>query len=156
MLGTVDSSQVQQLISYLFAQDAAGLLGYIHSINELSPDYLALLQEIIAYLHQLAIAQMVPTAVSAEQTHRETMIALAKEVSAEQIQLFYQLALQSVKDVEMSLDAKIGFEMAMMRVIAFSPKAIDASNLPFPKGAQEQQGDAKKSISPPVLLPMST
>ncbi|BCE01905.1 DNA polymerase III subunit gamma/tau [Marinicellulosiphila megalodicopiae] len=124
MLGNVDASQVQKIVRLLLQVDAKGLLALIQQIADHAPDYLNLLQEVVAYFHTLAIAQMAPSALNNAMYQHDYLIELAQSTTAEHIQLCYQLALQSTSDLKISPDAKVGFEMAMMRIMAFSDQPI--------------------------------
>jgi len=133
MLGNVDSSQVQHIVRLLLQVDAKGLLNLIQQISEHAPDYLNLLQEVAAYFHTLAIAQMAPSALNNTMYQNDYLVDLANKTTAEHIQLCYQLALQSTTDLKISPDGKVGFEMAMMRIIAFSDQPISGDLPDLPK-----------------------
>ncbi|RLA19392.1 MAG: hypothetical protein DRQ61_11620 [Gammaproteobacteria bacterium] len=78
-------------------------------------------------LHKLALAQVVPGSLSEDD---ESVSALAEKLSAEDVQLFYQIALLGQKDLPLAPDPRSGFEMVMLRMLAFRPIGGDESDRP--------------------------
>ena len=117
MLGTLDQNTILDLVKILAARDGASLLQHIAKLSESAPDYLTVLGEILVLLQKIAIAQLIP---NLEQTnHQETISQLAQHLSPEDVQLFYQIALLGRRDLPLAPDPKGGFEMIMLRMLAF-------------------------------------
>src|SRR5688572_352494 len=121
MLGTVDRQQVLGLVERLADRDAAGLFAAIAAIDAYAPDYGGLLDEMAALLQKLALRQAVPGLGEDEVHPEETLAALAARMPAEDLQLAYQLATHGRRDLELAPDARTGFEMTLLRILAFRP-----------------------------------
>jgi DNA polymerase-3 subunit gamma/tau len=119
MLGTVDRQQVVRLVERLAERDAAGLFAAIAAIDEYAPDYGQLLDEIAALLQKVALRQAVPGLGEDESHASETLDALAAQMPAEDLQLGFQFAILGRRDLELAPDPRTGFEMTLLRMLAF-------------------------------------
>jgi DNA polymerase-3 subunit gamma/tau len=121
MLGTVDRDQVVRIVELLAAGDAAGLLGYAHAFDEFAPDYAQLLDQLAALLERIALKQLV-AGFDGDELHPAPLLArLAALVSAEDLQLYYQTAILGRRDLVLAPDARTGFRMTLIRMLAFRP-----------------------------------
>ena len=100
---------------------------YVAELSDLSPDYASVLAELLAMLHQMALAQKVPDAVDENLLDREALQQLATQVSSEDIQLFYQVGLLGRRDLPLAPDPRSGLEMALLRMLAFKPSMASAA-----------------------------
>ena len=123
-LGNIDRSIIAQLVDALVAQDAAALLAEVARVAEQSPDFAVILQELQSWLHRVAIAQVVPDGIDNSEGDRERILDHAQALPAETVQLYYQIALKSREDLPFALDARSGLEMALLRMLAFTPAGI--------------------------------
>ncbi|MEH6444090.1 MAG: DNA polymerase III subunit gamma/tau [Oceanospirillaceae bacterium] len=121
MLGTIDLRLVYQMLSALAVGDGLTLLKSVEDLAQFSPDYNAVLGDIVSLLHRIAIAQTVPAALDNSLGDQEQVMQLAAQLSAEDVQLFYQIALMGRKDLPLVPDAREGLEMTLMRMLAFRP-----------------------------------
>lgn len=128
MLGTIDRGQVMKMVMALATANAAHILASVSSLAEHSPDYLAVLDDMLSLLHRVAIAQAVPGAVDNSQGDREQVIELASSMTAEDVQLYYQIGLVGKKDLPLAPDPRSGFEMALLRMLAFRPDGAPVAN----------------------------
>ncbi len=126
MLGSIEQGHVIALLQALADQDGAGLLAVVDEVSRQAPDYEGLLAELIRYLQQIAIAQAVPAAVDEQLDQREQALELAATMSAEDVQLYYQIALIGRRDLGLSPDLRAGLEMVLLRMLAFRPGAASA------------------------------
>ena len=92
MLGSVELSFIYELIDALAASDPAGLLAVVARMAEHAPDFEGSLDELISMLHRVAVAQAVPDAVDNSFGDAQRVAALAAAITAEDAQLFYQIA----------------------------------------------------------------
>jgi DNA polymerase-3 subunit gamma/tau len=138
MLGTVDRQQVLRLVSGLADRDAKSLFATIAAIDEFAPDYGQLLDEIAAVLQRIALRQAVPELGDDEAWPTETLVELAARLPAEDVQLAYQLAILGRRDLELAPDPRTGFEMTLLRILAFRP--ADAAG-----GARQRAGERPAS-----------
>jgi DNA polymerase-3 subunit gamma/tau len=121
MLGTIDRSRTVQLLDLIAAGDAAGVIREVDALDEHAPDYAAALEELAALIQKVALRQAVPGYSSSESFPEQTLDALAAKVSAEDLQLYYQIALLGRRDLELAPEGRGGFEMVLLRMLAFRP-----------------------------------
>lgn len=129
MLGTVDQKKIYRILDALIRRDAAAMLKEVQQLADFSPDYRSVLASLAAILHRIALEQIVPGSVDNAMGDRAQIQAYAKNLSAEDVQLFYQIALTSRQDLHITPDAKSGFEMALLRMLAFQLVPVDQDEL---------------------------
>jgi DNA polymerase-3 subunit gamma/tau len=120
MLGTVAQQPVDEILLALANDDAVGVLQKIADMSELTPDFSEILQQILRVLHRVALTQAVSNAVDSH-FEPDTINQLAESLSSEDTQLFYQIALIGQRDLDLAPDRRSGFEMIMLRMLAFKP-----------------------------------
>lgn len=124
MLGTPDTAIVHELLHCLIARDAQGLLARVETAARGSADYEQLLEGLLGCLHRIAIAQALPDGVDNAYGDREAVLKLAAELGAEDVQLFYQIALKGRGDLALASDYRAMFEMLLLRMLLFAPHGI--------------------------------
>ena len=124
MLGAIDSNELKGLLDDIIRRDAGGLFARINKVAELAPDYDALLAELLSILHDAAVAQALP---KTPELVGETAAGFASRLKKEDVQLYYQIALNGRRDLYMAPDPKMGFEMTLLRMLAFRPLQDAAS-----------------------------
>lgn len=145
MLGTIDHSAVYQLLDALIAGDGEAVLAEIQRLSEHAVDFAGVLEALQDVLHRLSLAQVVPAAVDNSQGDRQRLLALAAQISPEDLQLYYQVALNSRRDLPYAPDARAGLEMALLRMLAFKP--LQAGQVLV---AEEAADQVKKPPSQPA------
>ena len=119
MLGTVDRSRVGALLATLGAGDGAALLAEVATLAEFSPDWSGVLDAFADALHRVQVKQLVPAIdVEADGVDVDT---LAAQLRPELVQLWYQMALNARRDLSLAPSPRTGFEMAVLRMLAFRP-----------------------------------
>jgi len=151
MLGTLDHRQLHQLLQALSAGDARSLMAQVHQLAEQGPDWAGLLAELINLLHRVAIAQVVPDALDNGQGDREAVMQLAQTLPPEDVQFYYQMALIGRRDLPLAPQPRGGFEMLLLRMLAFRPH--DADYAPPLKISAEAVNDTAAPNPPPVQAP---
>ncbi|MBJ7537608.1 DNA polymerase III subunit gamma/tau [Marinomonas transparens] len=121
MLGLVNQAQVLDLLECVAAKHAAQVLSKIESLADYQPDFTAICGSLLDTLHRIAIEQQVPGALTDQLGDLARIQAIAANVSAEEIQLMYQSLLIGRRDLPLAHSARSGFEMLMLRLIAFRP-----------------------------------
>ena len=121
MLGSVSRDKVINLLKAVLTRDASQTMAVVADLAELSPDFENVLAEILSILHHMSLAKTVPEALDEFVSAREALLKLSEEISAEDLHLFYQIALIGRRDLPLSPDARNGFEMIMLRMLAFRP-----------------------------------
>lgn len=148
MLGTVDRGAVMLLVEHLAQGDAAALLQLVAQLAEHSPDYNDILAEMLALLHRISVVQAVPDYCESEEQDAglelATIKTLAAKLTAEDVQLFYQIALMGRKDLPLVPDARRGLEMILLRMLLFRPQGAGSSGQSSPKKSSQQT----KTVSP--------
>jgi len=130
MLGAIDQSYLFTLLERLAEGDGAGLIALALQMEERSLSFDAALQDLGALLHQVALAQAVPQALSEDLPERQRILDLAQRFSAEDVQLHYQIALHGRKDLGLAPDEFAGFTMALLRMLAFTLEEAPTATLP--------------------------
>jgi DNA polymerase III subunit gamma/tau len=124
MLGTIDRGHVGRLIEALARGDGSLLLNEVKELDRDAPDYDRALIELAAFLQRIAIVQIVPeAALQDEEFDADSLTRLAQAISPEDVQLYYQIALNGRRDLAMAPDPRMGFEMTLLRMLAFRPDA---------------------------------
>ena len=123
MLGSIDQQEVYKILGAVIDKDGEKLLQKVQSLAQFAPDYSALLDELLGVLHRVAVAQAVPDGIDNSQGDREQILAVSRSVGQEDIQLFYQIGLIGKRDLTMAPDPRSGFEMILLRMLAFTPNA---------------------------------
>lgn len=127
MLGTMDRRRIIELIDCLDAGDGSKLIVAINQFDELVPDYSAVLDEIATALQRIAVIQLAGADAVDDELEHEALVRLSNALHTEQVQLFYQIAIRSRADLALAPDPKTGFEMALLRMLAFRMAALDDS-----------------------------
>jgi len=125
MLGTLDHGQVYGVLQALLEGDARALLEAVRHLAEQGPDWAGVLAEMLNVLHRVAIAQALPDAVDNGQGDRDRVLALAQALPAEDVQFYYQMGLIGRRDLPLAPDPRSGFEMVLLRMLAFRPADTD-------------------------------
>ena len=135
MLGSIERRYVVNVCEAMASQSGPDLLGAIGEMAEQSPDYDAALGEVLSLWHQIAILQTVPEALDPSTSHYKELATLARSVSREDVQLFYQICLLGRKDLPLAPEQRSGFEMVMLRAMAFRPatngRPVNSNPLPL-------------------------
>ena len=121
MLGSLSGELGLGLVAALADGDGARLLAEVERINNLTPDFGELLKELIGLLHRIALFQQVPGLIPADDPERAQIAALAERLAPEDVQLYYQIALTGQQDLSLAPDPRVGFEMVLLRALAFRP-----------------------------------
>lgn len=130
MLGTVDRTQVAAMLDGLADGDGPRLLQVVAALAEFSPDWSGVLEALAEGLHRIQVQQLVPGAAVAEGLDAA---AFAERLRPEVVQLWYQMALNGRRDLPMAPSPRAGFEMAVLRMLAFRPAAAVP---PVPKSVE--------------------
>jgi DNA polymerase III subunit gamma/tau len=135
MLGTIARDHVEKLGELLAAGDASALLQYAKSLEQWSPDYAQVLDELASLLVRVATKQAVSDYDSEELFAPELVEKLAKAMAPEDAQLYYQTAITGRRDLHMAPEPRVGFEMTLLRMLVFRPSADTISASPAATGS---------------------
>ena len=121
MLGTVPREYVHKLLQALIDENAAEIMRCLHELAQLSADFSSLLEDIIDILHQAAISQAVPDILGGMGSDEALVDMLSKQLSPEDLQLFYQIALLGRRDLYLYTSQQSALEMTLLRMLTFRP-----------------------------------
>lgn len=121
MLGSIDRDSICELIRCLIARDAKSALNLVEQAAINGVDLENMLAELQNALHSVAIFQAVPDYQAREVERSAQLKQFAAQLSAEDVQLFYQIALNAQRDLPYAPEPRLAIEMAVMRMLAFLP-----------------------------------
>lgn len=158
MLGTIDHALIQKIVDALILSDAKNLLKAVEEFAEHSPDFSVALNDLLALLHRIAIVQALPEALDNSQGDKKQVMEFASKLAPEDVQLFYQTALIGRRDLHLASTPRAGFEMTLLRMLAFKPQGLvnipqkplqelsqELSQEPSQEPSQEQQTQKKQA-----------
>lgn len=149
LLGYTQQDYALQLLQALIHHEAPALIQLSRTIAREGGHFSYVLNEMLDYLHQMTLCQALAGEHPLLQCP-ETIKTLAQEVSAEDTQLFYQIALKGLEDMPLAPTQTIGFEMTLLRMLAFKP----AGKSPLPPLAHEIPTASEQPLA--VIDPGST
>ena len=118
MLGSIDRQHVIRFVQALADLDGSALMNEVADLDEQAPDYGAVLDELMGVLQRIAVLQLVG---SESDEEAQELPELASKLTAEDVQLYYQIALQGRRDLGVARDYRSAFEMTLLRMLAFRP-----------------------------------
>lgn len=121
MLSSIDTGKVLELLEALVANNADLMLAIIAELAELAVDFVGTINELLEILHQVTIAQLAPNSQISSWQYPEQIKKLAVQLNPEEVQLYYQIGLIGKRDLFLAPSLKSGFEMIMLRMLAFRP-----------------------------------
>ena len=121
LLGTISHQYLLSLLETLVDNNAENLLKITSKLAEQTVDFASTLDNILTILHKIAILQKVPNTIDSYPSDKKSLIQLSKKISAEDVQLFYQIGITSKKDLALAPDSQTGFEMTLLRMMTFRP-----------------------------------
>lgn len=122
MLGMIESHHVDAILLALAARDGSQLLNTVASMTERPVDYMHALDELLVVLHNVSLFQILPEAAAAKHADSDLVRQLASSIEKEDVQLYYQIGLLGKRDLPLAPDPASGFEMTLLRMLAFCPE----------------------------------
>ena len=154
LLGTVRGDEVGALLGALAEGDRPGLLQCAAELAERNADFADVLASMQRALHDVAMAQTVGGEAA------PAVEPFVSRIAPEDVQLYYQIALMGGRDLQFAPDPRVGFEMTLIRMLAFRPAAAD-ENVPVPPAPRETPagsrtgGRASAGVAPPGAVSRS-
>jgi len=137
MLGGVDHNWVYKILIALIKQDSSALMALSLDIASYAPNYSRLMAELIQLLHQVAMSQIVDKHFDLSPEHNLLLNKFSQAMSAEDVQLYYQIVLNGRKDLPYAGDEQAAFDMVLLRLLAFKPQTV---------AVEQQPAQAEKSV----------
>ncbi len=149
MLGSVAREHVVRIAELLGGTDSHALLRCAQALEEFAPDYAQVLDELAALLVRVGLRQAV-SGYEGDELYEPSLLALlAQRLTPEDVQLFYQTAILGRRDLALAPDPRSGFEMTLLRMLAFRPAPL-ATPGPQPRPARAESGaSAAPATRPP-------
>ena len=120
MLGAIDQSYLVELLKALIQHDGEALINQARAMSDRSIAFDAALGDLANLLQQIAMTQVVPNSIALDTPERPALLELSKQLSAEKVQLYYQIALLGRRDIGLAPDEYAGFTMTLLRMLAFN------------------------------------
>jgi len=121
MLGGIDQNWVYQIVIALLKQDSQALMVLSQDIASYAPSYSRLFAELIQLFHQIALIQIVEQHFDLPADLLVLLKKFSQAMSAEDVQLYYQITLNGRKDLPYASDEQAAFDMTLLRLFAFKP-----------------------------------
>lgn len=146
MLGLVDQQFTLNILSALANESADELKEVIQQLALMGVDYTALNAQLIEVLHQMSMLQVLGDLTESSLIEVEMLQKLSEQLSPERIQVLYQIALLAKQDMALAPDIRIGFEMSLLRMLAFKPifsETVTSMDLAEPEEGMSRQQNVK-------------
>ncbi|WP_180008485.1 DNA polymerase III subunit gamma/tau [Acinetobacter sp. YH12238] len=145
MLGLIDRTIIYDLILAIHQNQQQRVSQLLLQFRQQALDVSLVLDQLISTLHELAIMQYLPDLnlkYSAEINQK--IQQLAGLISAQDLQLYYQIACKGRADLQIAVTQEQGFEMCVLRLLAFRPLQANEVLVAAP------QNTAQTAASQPV------
>ena len=149
MLGSLDQNEILELLEAVLESDGAAVLARIEALSAFSPDYSGLLSSLLSVLHRIAVAQKVPQALDNSLGDREAIESMAGRMTPEDVQLYYQIGIMGQRDLEWAPDPRSGFEMILLRMLAFEPLPALSEEKKTAENGESRAKPKKESLNKP-------
>ncbi len=162
MLGTLPSDNVLKLLRDIADGDSKSLLASLNEINQLSVDYLRLMDLLLETIQLLSFAKVSHEILEEIDLNKEEALALLDNLTEEDLQLLYQIGLIAKRDMELAPSLSGGFDMALLRMVSFIPNQTDQTKKKAnpseietkDEGLQNQENNLKHTKK--VIEPITT
>ncbi len=151
MLGAVDQTYLYAILKALAERNGAELVAGAERMAERSLSFESALQDLASLLHRVALAQVVPQSIAADDPDAAAILELTKTLSAEDLQLYYQIAAQGRAEIGLAPDEHAGFMMTLLRMLAFAPAAGGAVATAAAPLAQARAATAVATAGPAAV-----
>lgn len=151
MLGLVDQQFTVEILQALNARSAENLHGVIVKLASMGVDYVALLGQLVEVFHQVSMLQVLGSLTEVAVIDEAQLATFSEELPIEKVQVYYQIALMARQDMTLVPDVRIGFEMSLLRMLAFEPMdhvSVSATNSPSSKHVQQFSSTEVRESSP--------
>lgn len=142
MLGLLDDNYALTLVEMVSQGDSQGVMDTINHIASLGVDWDMVLSETLSLLHHIAMLQLLPKNAETKQ-ESSRLHALAKQITPEDVQLYYQILVMARKDLIYTPNRRMGVEMAFLRLLVFQPS--ETVELPV-KTAQNRSPEPLQNV----------
>jgi len=121
MLGSIDHVHIAAIIDALLRSDANALLDIVNELVIQSRNLETALDELAEAMHRIALIHAAPGFRDPERADWDSLVERAAQISPEDAQLYYQIAITGSRDLGLAPDPRTGLEMTLLRMLAFRP-----------------------------------
>jgi DNA polymerase III subunit gamma/tau len=122
MLGAIDQSYLFNLIQAVIDQDGQRVIEIAKHMDERNLSFEAALNDLANLIQIISVTQAIPESLEVSYLDRDQVITLSKKISAEQLQLLYQITILGRRDLYLAPDEYAGFTMTLLRMLSFAPQ----------------------------------
>jgi DNA polymerase-3 subunit gamma/tau len=133
MIGVADRGEVGALINALVAGEGPALMARAEAMVDQGVAPERTLEALAALVHRIALAQV--GAVSTDDAMSAQVNTWAAQVAPEDLQVWWQIAIQGGRDLPWAPDPASGLTMTLLRMLAFRPGQPDTGRLNPPTSA---------------------
>jgi DNA polymerase-3 subunit gamma/tau len=150
MLGAIDQSYLFNLTHAVIDQDGSKVIEIAKQMDERNLSFDAALNDLANLIQMISVAQSIPESLEASYLERDQVIALTKKISAEQLQLLYQITILGRRDLYLAPDEYAGFTMTLLRMLSFIPQdsVTSKTSVPLRKDIATQAIKLEPAIKP--------
>lgn len=151
MLGSIEQDNLFHLLTALANGDGKQLLTEIKQLADYAADFNQALEDLLSILHRISIIQVIRDLPE----QNEQLLQLAKRFTPEETQLYYQIALTGRRDLPFASSPEQGFEMLMLRMLAFQPGKVEIKSIIPSKATIETKKETITAKAVSTLPPSS-
>lgn len=152
MLGLTESKRLITLLQAISIGNAAEVLAVINTLADYVPDFSSVLSDLLVILRHISILQVAPEALESSVSEYELLLMLAKTLIPEEVQLYYQIGILGQKELPYAPTMRIGFELVILRMLAFQPCKVITAHMPI--NFKEQPGIQIQIEEPKEIKPV--
>jgi len=148
MLGTIKAEHSEALLESLANQDVDSIMQIVADMADNAVDFSMAIDDVLLHLYHVSMAQLAPNSYASSDGNSAVVSKVAEKVDAETIQLYYQIALIGKRDIALAPSSRVGFEMSLLRMLAFEPSQTNTANLSNKSMANPQAASAESTVVP--------
>lgn len=130
MLGSIDHVHIAAIMDALSVADGSALMGIVNELVLQSRNLETALDELAEAMHRIALIHAAPDFRDPERADWDSLVERAAQISPEDAQLYYQIAINGRRDLGLAPDPRTGLEMTLLRMLAFKPADAGPATLP--------------------------
>jgi DNA polymerase-3 subunit gamma/tau len=126
MLGSIDHAHIANIMAALVAGDGNTILDVVNELSLQSRRLESVLDELAQAMHRIVLIHSAPDFRDPERPDWDALVESAGQITPEDAQLYYQIAINGSRDLGIAPDPRTGLEMTLMRMLAFRPVEADS------------------------------
>ncbi|MGE8650046.1 MAG: DNA polymerase III subunit gamma/tau, partial [Acinetobacter sp.] len=158
MLGLIDRTIIYDLILAIHQNQKARVSELLLQFRQQALDVSLVLDQLISTLHELALLQYLPDlSLKYSAEINQKIMQLSALISAQDLQLYYQIACKGRADLQLAVTQEQGFEMTVLRLLAFrplQPNEIPANTAQIPQAVPAASVPQQNQITQQERVPV--